>query len=91
MFDIARHVRCAPSDQGIVLFDFKASETLTLNMVGSFIWQRLQDGDSFVSIVQELSVTTGADVAQVEWDTWEFIEHLTSRGLVARTTRSRLK
>lgn len=91
MFYTPSHVRCAPGDRGITLFDLDSQEALELNMVGSFIWQHLQDGDSFVSIVQALSATTGANAAQVERDTWMFIERLMSKGLVVRTISSLIK
>ena len=82
MFTIPSHIRFVPGEKGGTIFNFRSKEAVALNMIGSSIWQHLEDGDSFVSIVEALAKATGADVGLIERDTWIFVRRLIHKGLV---------
>jgi len=82
MFKIPSYIRFVPGENGGTVFNLRSKEAVALNMIGSSIWQHLEDGDSFVSIVETLAQATGADVRLIERDTWIFVRQLIQKGLV---------
>jgi hypothetical protein len=84
MFAIRNNLRSVNGENGTTVFDVQNGQVITLDVVGSFIWQSMKDGDSFIDIVTKLSQITETDPRVVERDTWEFIENLTNKGFMAR-------
>jgi hypothetical protein len=76
-------LRSLVTPDGAVILDAKRNVVITLNTIGGYIWERLQNGKSVDSIVHDLVQDTGTDVTTAERDVHEFIEDLTTKRLIA--------
>jgi hypothetical protein len=78
------HVRSVVDQDGMVILDIKHDAMLTLNATGSYIWDKLQQGQLIEEIIRDLSLDTGMDIALVEHDVNEFLEQLKAKHVVAQ-------
>jgi hypothetical protein len=78
------HVRSVVDQDGTVILDIKHDAMLTLNATGSYIWDKLQQGQLIEEIIRDLSLDTGRDIALVERDVHEFLEQLKAKHVVAQ-------
>lgn len=83
MLTTAPHVRSVVDQDGTVILDIERDTMLTLNPIGGYVWERLQQGKLTDEIICDLSRDTGTDVTIVERDVREFLEQLKSRHLLA--------
>jgi hypothetical protein len=75
-------LRSLVTPDGAVILDAKQNLVITVNAVGGYVWDRLQNGKSVDSIVRDLIQDTGTDATTVERDVREFLEDLTAKHLV---------
>ena len=85
MFQIPLYVRSVPAPHGVTVFNVKRKEALSLNPVGSLVWLHLQDGDSFLEVVEAVASATSTGKDLVERDIWAFIHSLINKGLVSES------
>ena len=75
-------LRSLVTPDGAVILDAQQNLVITVNAVGGYVWDRLQNGKSVDSIVRDLIQDTGTDATTVERDVREFLEDLTAKHLV---------
>lgn len=79
---IPEHVRTTMAQDGAVLLDIKRGHMVTLNPIGSIIWQQLADGRTPEQIVVLLATEFGVPQQQVSADVDEFLEQLEAQHLI---------
>src|SRR6266481_210810 len=79
---ISEHVRTRITQDGAVLMDIKGGHMVTLNPVGSIIWQQLSDGHSQEQIAAHLASEFGISQEQASADVNEFLEQLEVHHLI---------
>lgn len=82
MAAVKPRLRSLVTPDGAVILDAKQNLVITVNVVGGYVWDRLQNGRSVDSIIRDLIQDTGTDATTVERDVREFIEDLTAKHLV---------
>ena len=87
MAAILSTLRSIVDHDGAVILDISHNTMTTLDPVGAYIWERLQQGSQVDTIVRELARDTGADESVVALDVEEFMEQLKSRHLVSFSER----
>jgi hypothetical protein len=83
MYIVTNSVRSITDDDGTTLLDLNSNQILGLNPTGSYIWQAVQNGKSLADIVNGLTQATRGCKEMIEADTREFLEFLTSKGLLS--------
>jgi len=89
---ISEHVRTRITQDGAVLMDIKGGHMITLNPIGSIIWQQLSDGHSQEQIAAHLASEFGISQEQASADVNEFLEQLETQHLIesAESSGSRM-
>lgn len=67
---------------GAAILDIERGSISTLNSTGAYIWQGLERGESFETIVANLVRESGEEKPIVECDVREFIESLREKYLL---------
>ncbi len=75
-------VRATHSADGAVLIDVRQGVIYSLNVTGSTVWSRLEQGTSPEEIAEELAGTYHVPLAQVQADILTLIRSLEERQLV---------
>src|SRR5260221_9650712 len=79
---ISEHVRTTMTKDGAVLMNVKEGHMVTLNPIGSIIWQQLSDGRSPEQIAAHLASEFGISREQASADVNEFVEQLGAQHLI---------
>ena len=79
---ISEHVRTTITQDGAVLMNIKGGHMVTLNPIGSIIWQQLTDGHSPAQIAARLASEFGIPREQASADVSEFLEQLEAQHLI---------
>ncbi len=79
---ISEHVRTTITQDGAVLMNIKGGHMVTLNPIGSIIWQQLSDGRSPEQIAARLASEFGVPREQACADVNEFLEQLEAQHLI---------
>jgi len=79
---ISEHVRTTITQDGAVLMDIKGGHMVTLNLIGSIIWQQLSDRRSPEQIAARLASEFGIPREQASADVSEFLEQLEAQHLI---------
>jgi len=82
MVRISDSIRTSFNPDGAVLMDVKGGSMLTLNPVGSLIWQQLRDGFSPTQIAEQLVSRFNIPNNQAFADVNEFVQQLEAQQLV---------
>ncbi|SEB52253.1 PqqD family protein [Terriglobus roseus] len=69
-------LRSVISADGAAILDVGRGTITTLNESGAYIWQRLRRGEALESVLVNLALETGRDVADIEQDVRGFVEIL---------------
>jgi hypothetical protein len=79
---ISEHVRTTMTQDGAVLMNIKGGHMITLNPIGSIIWQRLSDGHSQEHIAAHLASEFGISQEQATADVNEFLGQIEAQHLI---------
>jgi hypothetical protein len=79
---ISEHVRTTMTQDGAVLLNIKGGHMVTVNPIGSIIWQQLSDGHSREHIAAHLASEFGISQEQATADVNEFLEQLEAQHLI---------
>jgi hypothetical protein len=79
----AEHLKSIVDHDGAVILDIDHDAMLTLNPIGGYVWEKLQQGRLIEEIVRELATETGTDPTTVDRDVRAFVDDLKSRHLFA--------
>ena len=82
MMRISENIRTSFTQDGAVLMDIQGGSMLTLNPIGSIIWQQLSDGRSPEQIAAHLASEFGIPREQASADVNEFLEQLEAQHLI---------
>ncbi|MCU1295739.1 MAG: hypothetical protein JWO91_17 [Acidobacteriaceae bacterium] len=82
MYRVSKMVRTTLGQDGAVVLDIQRGRVLRLNVTGSFIFERLQRGDTESQIIDAIMqhFCVSHDVAQV--DVGEFLKSLKQAGII---------
>jgi hypothetical protein len=83
---LATDVHLLFDKDGAAILDARHDAITTLNPMGALIWRKLERGDSVELIIEELSLQTGMECADVRVDLMDFIGDLKSKHLVTGVT-----
>jgi coenzyme PQQ synthesis protein D (PqqD) len=70
------------TDDGVVMVDVSSGKIFQSNPIGSRIWIKLQGGTPVARIVDEISAEFRVPREQVEAEVQEYIQSLTTGGLI---------
>src|SRR6267154_3354168 len=84
---ISEHVRTTITQDGAVLMNIKGGHMVTVNPIGSIIWQQLSDGRSPEQIAEHLASEFGIAREQALTDVNEFVEQLQAQHLIEPSER----
>jgi hypothetical protein len=76
MIRVALGLRSVTNKDGTVILDIEHDTMMTLNSTGSFVWDRLNQGQDIDNISRELAAETDSDLIQVERDLRIFVDEL---------------
>ncbi len=79
---ISEHVRTTMTQDGAMLMNIKGGHMVTLNPIGSIIWQQLSDGHSREQIAAHLASEFGISQEHAIADVNEFLEQLEAQHLI---------
>jgi hypothetical protein len=79
---IIEHIRTTITQDGAVLMDIQGGHMVTLNPIGSIIWQQLSDGRTPEQIATRLASEFGIPQEQASADVNEFLEQLEAQHLI---------
>jgi hypothetical protein len=79
---VSENVRTTITQDGAVLMNIKGGHMITLNPIGSIIWQQLSDGRSPEQIADRLASEFGIPREQASADVNEFLEQLEAQHLI---------
>jgi hypothetical protein len=79
---ISEHIRTTITQDGAVLMNIKGGNMVTLNPIGSIIWQQLSDGHSREQVAAQISSEFGISQEQASADVNEFLEQLEAEHLI---------
>ncbi len=82
MLSIPPHLRSIVNQDGAVILDIPRDQMVTLNSIGGYIWDKLQQGKTIHEVIQDLSAECKTDPLIVERDVQAFLEQLTSKRLL---------
>lgn len=68
-------------EDGAVVLDVERGLIMTMNVVGAFIWRRLQERSTLDAIAHDLAHETGTDIGIVDRDVHVFADQLRVAGL----------
>jgi len=88
---ISENIRTSFNQDGAVLMDIQGGSMLTLNPIGSIIWQQLSDGRSPEQIAEHLALEFGISREQTLADVNEFVEQLQAQHLIDPSERQDLR
>ncbi len=88
---ISENIRTSFNQDGAVLMDIQGGSMLTLNPIGSIIWQQLSDGRSPEQIAEHLALEFGISREQALADVNEFVEQLQAQHLIEPSERQDLR
>src|SRR5436190_20043869 len=88
---ISEHVRTTITQDGAVLMNIKGGHMVTLNPIGSIIWQQLSDGRLPEQIAEHLALEFGISREQALADVNEFVEQLQAQHLIEPSERQDLR
>jgi len=91
MMRISENIRTSFNQDGAVLMDIQGGSMLTLNPIGSIIWQQLSDGRSPEQIAEHLALEFGISREQTLTDVNEFVEQLQAQHLIEPSERQDLR
>jgi hypothetical protein len=74
-------------DGDIVVIDLKASQYLTLNAVGRFLWLRLAHGADETSLADALAAEASLDRARARSDVAAFVQDLRTRKFLVESNK----
>jgi len=78
-----RQLRSLVTPEGAFILDIKNNSLITLDPVGGFVWERLQQGKTVEQIVSDLVRETGCDPEMVEGGVNSFLDDLKAARLLA--------
>src|SRR5467141_2777279 len=84
---ISENIRTSFNQDGAVLMDIQGGSMLTLNPIGSIIWQQLSDGRLPEQIAEHLASEFGIAREQALTDVNEFVEQLQAHHLIEPSER----
>jgi hypothetical protein len=76
------HIQSIVDQDGAVILDIERGLISTLNPIGAYVWQGLQQGESLETIIANLERETGEKSLTVERDVREFVEDLKQKRLL---------
>jgi Coenzyme PQQ synthesis protein D (PqqD) len=76
------HIRSAVTGDGVILMDISTGSVFHSNPVGSYIWSKLQEGETLEQIVDRLAERYVASREVIAADAREYVAALTSKGLI---------
>jgi Coenzyme PQQ synthesis protein D (PqqD) len=79
---VSENVRTTITQDGAVLMNIKGGHMITLNPIGSIIWQQLSEGRSPEQIAAHLAAEFGISREQASGDVSEFLEQLETQHLI---------
>ena len=79
---ISEHVRTTITQDGAVLMNIKGGQMVTLNPIGSVVWQQLSDHCSPEQIAAHLASEFGISRELASADVSEFVEQLEAQHLI---------
>jgi len=82
MMRISENIRTSFNQDGAVLMDIQGGSMLTLNPIGSIIWQQLSDGRSPEQIAEHLASEFGITREHALTDVSEFVQQLEAQHLI---------
>src|SRR6202051_2669355 len=71
--------RSVVDHDGAVILDIERDLMLTINSTGSYVWERLRQGQQIDEIIHELASDTGANSVTVDRDEHAFLDELKAR------------
>jgi hypothetical protein len=77
-----RHLKSVVDQDGAAILDIERGQISTLNQTGAYVWDKLQHGESLVTIIGNLARETGEQTSVVERDVLAFIEDLKQNQLL---------
>ena len=77
------HLHTILDQDGAAILDVERGLISTLNPTGAYVWQCLERGEAFETIVTNLTQETGEEPLVVEADVREFIEALKQTHLMS--------
>jgi hypothetical protein len=81
MITNSSNLRSIVDHDGAVILDISRDQFYSMNPVGTFVWARLQKGESLDQIVTALAAETGHDSDTVRNDVDDFVADLKSKHL----------
>lgn len=81
MNDPETPLRSIVDRDGAIILDIEHDQFLSLNPVGTYIWNKLRTGETIAAIKRALAMETGTVADVVSADVDEFIEDLKSKHL----------
>jgi len=79
---VSRNVRTMINQDGGILLDIEQDRMISLNLVGSRIWQKLTTNLSHEEIAEEISAEFSIPIDQARDDVKEFVAELCRNNLV---------
>src|SRR5258708_31894180 len=81
---VSEHVRATTTPDGAVLMNIKGGHMITLNPIGSIVWQQLSEGRSPTQIAGRLASEFGIPPEQALADVNGFLEQLEAQHLIGK-------
>jgi hypothetical protein len=85
MFRISDAIRSTSSREGTVLLDLQQGRILSLNRLGSRVFEMLRDGRDVDQIAGEISNDFGVEADDVRADVLDFIRSLREHNVLSAT------
>jgi hypothetical protein len=85
MVRISENIRTSFNQDGAVLMDIQGGSMLTLNPIGSIIWQQLSDGRSPELIAEHLASEFGIARERALSDVKDFVQQLEGHHLIQQS------
>jgi hypothetical protein len=82
MFTISETLRTTHGQDGGLVLDIRQGQMLQLNVTGSLIFKRLQEGRTETQIINEISQEFHICHETANVDVWEFLNSLEQQGLI---------
>lgn len=87
MHRISKHLRSVHGPDGAILLDLERGRVLHLNSTGSYIFERLNRGESGIRIAEEMSRSLHVSRDVAISDIGEFLQLLEREGLIETTAQ----
>jgi hypothetical protein len=82
MVSTSPNLRSIVDHDGAVILDIDRDQFFSLNPVGTYIWNRIVNGETPDQIAKALAMETGVDIPVVIADVDDFLADLKSKHLV---------